>query len=484
MKSIRTYLMLIFSILALVGGSVLVMSCERDSKKRSQREDLARDAYSYGFPLVLMDTARRHTEVLSRSSDKQSKVPMYQFYHTRKVRENRYHDLASLDNDMIYSTAWLNLADDPVVLTIPSSGNHFFVGGLLQAWSDIFGVVGTRATGRGKQRFLLSGPQWKGSTPRGMKPLRSPTNLVWVPIRIYAGSGTDTASVRAFQNGLHLTPLSHWGKNKSGMRMVDVDLTVDPRIAPRDQVFSMSADEFYTKLCALMVDNPSPPIDTAFMDKLRTLGIVPTKNFKFSDLPVDSQRALSESVKGAKNFILAHQGSFSPTGRLVNGWTMPITTSGFGTDYHRRAYEAYLGLGALPPQDALFPIAYEDNMGQQLMGENSYKITFAKDKLPPVNAFWSITMFHLPDVNLIENAPRRYSIGQYTRTRPNPDGSLTIYIQPTSPGKDKEANWLPSGKGNFQLTMKMYWPKKEALEGRWTPPVVERVEQPRMTINY
>lgn len=482
MKSMRSYFVIILGLLALVGGGVLVTSCQRQSRKSAHMEQLAREAYSYGFPLVLMDMTGRYTAAYSRSSDKEVKVPMYQFYHTRKVRETRYHDLASLDSDMIYSTAWLNLTEDPVVLTVPNAGKSFYVGALLQGWSDIFGVVGTRATGNLKQRFLLSGPQWKGTVPTGMKSLRSNTNLVWVPIRIYSAGDQDVASARSFQEGLRLTPLSLWGRAKGAKKMVDIDPGLDLHKAPREQVFAMSADEFYTRLCALMVENPPAPIDGAFMDKLRQLGISPTKNFKFADLPLETQRALSESTKGAKNFILSHRGSFSPVGRLVNGWTVPLNTSNFGTDYYRRAYEAYQGIGALPPQDAVFPVAYEDHLGQQLMGENSYKITFEKGRLPPVNGFWSLTLYQLPDVALAENSQRRYSLGQYNRMKSNPDGSMTIYVQSTSPGKDKESNWLPSGKGNFQLTLKMYWPKKDVIEGRWDPPPVERVQPSRMTL--
>lgn len=483
MKSTRSYLKVIFGLLLMASSILLVTSCEGPSRKRSQMEQLSREAYAFGFPLVLMDTSSKYMAAISRSSDKQSKVPMYKFYHTRKVRETRYHDIASLDNDMIYSTAWLDLSKDPVVLTVPSSGKRFYVGGLIQGWSDIFGVVGTRATGNKKQRFLLSGPQWKGKTPEGMKPLRSSTNLVWVPIRIDASGGADGSSARAFQEGLRLTPLSLWGKNRSTLRMVDIDQGLDLKKTPRDQVFAMSAEEYYSKLCALMVDNPPAPLDAAFVEKLHTLGITPSKNFKFKDLPAETQLALNESTKGAKNFILSHQGSFSPVGRLVNGWTMPLSDAGFGTDYYRRAFEAYQGLGNLPPQDGFFPVAYEDNMGQQLMGENSYQITFEKDQLPPVNGFWSMTLYQLPDIKLVETSLRRYSLGQYNRLKYNPNGSLTIYVQPTNPGRDRESNWLPSGKGNYQLTLKMYWPKKEVVEGRWTPPLVERMQQPRMTFN-
>jgi len=476
MKSRSCYLMIVIVF--------LLTSCDQPARKRVQLEQLSRDAYTFGFPLVLMDTSRKYAVAISKSSLQKSKVPMYQFFHNHKVRESQFNDLASLDNDMIYSTAWLDLAKDPVVLTVPYSGKRFFVGGFLQGWSEVFGVVGTRATGNKSQRFLISGPQWKGKTPAGMKPLRASTNLVWLPIRILASEkGKEQVSTRSLQNGLSLVPLSRWQKNKgSSLQMVDVDQNMDLRRTPRDLVFAMSADEYFTKLCTLLVDNPPGPMDAAFVDQLRKLGIVARRDFKFADLPADAQRALNESVKGAKHHILAHQSSFSPVGRLVNGWIVSLAEGTFGTDYSRRAFQAYQGIGTLPPQDGVFPVAYEDNRGQQLMGENSYEITFAKDQLPPVNGFWSVTMYQLPDVKLVASDFRRYSLGQNNRLKMNPNGSLTIYLQPTSPGPDKESNWLPSGKGNYQVTLKLYWPKNEVLEGRWFPPQVVRTQESRLTM--
>ncbi|WP_413289160.1 DUF1254 domain-containing protein [Bdellovibrio sp. HCB337] len=456
-------------------------SCNRQARQQAQLDQLARDAFSFGYPLVLMDTAGKYVAATSRSSPQQSKLPMYQFYHTRKTGDARFKDLASLDNDMIYSYAWLNLANDPVVLSIPAIASHkYYVGGFIQGWTEIFGVVGTRVNGNEKQTYLISGPQWRGSTPKGMKPLRSSTNLVWLPIRLYANAGKDVQALRNFQDGLRVTPLSQWGKSARAATTVNVDTTLDLKQQPRDLVFNMNAETYYRTLCALMVDNPPSEIDTPLMERLSKLNIIPTKNFKFSDLPAETQAALNTSIRNARSYILTHRGSFTPRGRLVNGWTVSVERTEFGVDYERRAYEAYMGLGFLPPQDAIFPVAYEDNMGQQLMGENSYKVTFKKDQLPPVNAFWSLTMYQLPDIAFAGNRYRRYTIGQYSSLKTNPDGSITIYMQPTSPGKDKESNWLPSKPGNYQLTLKMYWPKQEVLEARWLPPAVERVQQSRM----
>lgn len=484
MKSFRSHwaviLWLFVFVATLLSG---VVSCNREARRQAQLEQLAREAYSFGYPLVLMDTAEKYVVTSSRTSPKQSKQPMYQFYHTRKVADPRFKDLASLDNDMVYSHAWLNLANDPVVLSIPAAGTKYYVGGFIEGWTDIFGVVGNRVSGSDKQTYLISGPQWRGNTPKGMKALRSHTNLVWLPIRIYANGGKDLQSVRAFQDGLKVTPLSQWGKAARVSTAFDVDTTLDLKQQPRDLVFNMNAEQFYRTLCALMVDNPPADADEPMMDRLRNLDIVPTKNFKFSELPAATQQALNSSITNAKSYILNHKGSFSPKGRLVNGWTIPLDRTSFGIDYDRRAYEAYMGLGILPPQDAVFPVVYEDNMGQQLMGENSYKLTFAKNQLPPVNGFWSLTMYQLPDMAFGGNRYRRATIGQYSALKTNPDGSVTIYMQPNSPGKDKESNWLPSKPGNYQLTLKLYWPKQEVLEAQWLPPAVERVQQSRMAHN-
>lgn len=481
MKSTRSRGIVALGLVAFVSALLAgVVSCDRKARQRAQLEQLARDAYSFGYPLVLMETARKYAAAASRSSSKQSKLPMYQFYHTRKVGDSRFKDLATLDNDMLYSNAWLDLSENPVVLTIPAAGKKYFVGGLTEAWTDIFAVVGTRSTGNGKQNFLISGPQWHGETPKGMKPLRSRTNLVWLPIRIYAEGGKDLPSLRTFQDGLRVTPLSLWGKGTRATAMVDVDTRLDLKQHPRDLVFEMNAEEYFRTLCALMVDNPPADMDAPLMESLRKLDIVPTKEFKFSELPLASQQALNAGVRNAKSYTLSHKGSFSPQGRLVNGWTVPLERTEFGTDYDRRAYEAYMGLGILPPQDAIFPVAFEDNKGQQLMGENSYKLTFAKNQLPPVNAFWSLTMYQLPDMAFAGNRFRRYSVGQYSSLKRNSDGSVTIYLQPNSPGRDKESNWLPSKAGNYQLTLRLYWPKPEVLEGRWLPPVIERVQQERL----
>lgn len=484
MNSTRSYWAVTITIFVFVSGLIFgLTSCDRKARQRAQMEQLTREAFSFGYPLVLMDTSAKYVAAMSRSTAKQTKVPMHQFYHIRKAGDPRFKDIFAFDSDMLYSTAWLNLSKDPVVLTVPAAGSKYYVGGFVEGWSDIFGVVGTRATGNQMRRFLISGPQWQGPTPKGMTALRSQTNLVWLPIRIYANNEKDPQALMAFQDGLKLTPISQWQKNQHApTSFTNLDSKIDPKISPREYIFSMTAEEYYHTLCALMVENPPAANDESLMERLRKLGVEPTKSFKFADLSPESQQALNASVKNAKSFMLSQQRAFSPTGRLVNGWTIPVERVSFGVDYHRRAYEAYMGLGALPPQDAVFATAYEDNRGQQLMGENSYKMTFAKGQLPPVNAFWSLTMYQLPEMAFAGTRYRRSSFGSTSKLKANADGSISIYLQPRSPGKDRESNWLPSKTGNYQLTLRLYWPKTEVLERRWSPPVIERVEQKRMAL--
>jgi hypothetical protein len=485
MKTTRSYWFATSLLFILVSGLIFgLTSCDRKARQKAQFDQLARDAFSYGYPLVLMDTSAKYVAALSnqniKSNDKTKKIPMYQFYHIRKVGDPRFKDVLAYDNDMLYSTAWLNLAQDPVVLTVPATNNRYFVGGLVEGWSNIFGVVGSRSTGNQLQRFFITGPQWQGATPKNMKPLRSQTNLVWLPFRVYANNGKDLRDITAFQDGLKLTPLSQWAKNKSAQGFFEVDPKLNLKVSPRESIFNMTAEEYYRTLCNLMVDNPPGDNDTPFMEQVRKLGVVPTRNFRFHDLPIESQQALSASLKNARSFMLSQQRAFTPTGRLVNGWTMPVDRTLFGVDYARRAYESYMGLGNLPPQDLVVATIYEDNMGQQLMGENSFKVTFAKGQLPPVNAFWSLTMYQLPEMAFAGNRYRRYSVNSNSPLKTNADGSVSIYLQPKSPGSNQESNWLPSVSGNYQLTLRMYWPKSEILEGRWSPPVIERVGRARM----
>jgi len=485
MKTTRSYWFVTTFLFVFVSGLIFgLTSCDRKARQKVELEQMAREAFSFGYPLVLMDTSAKYVAAVNYPNAKvtegSKKIPMYQFYHIRKVGDPRFKDVLAYDNDMLYSTAWLNLAQDPVVLTVPETSNRYFVGGLVEGWSNIFGVVGSRTTGHQMQRFFITGPQWQGATPKNMKPLRSQTNLVWLPFRIYANSGKDLRGVAAFQDGLKLTPLSQWAKNKTPQGFIKVDSKFNTKLSPRESIFNMSAEEYYRTLCALMIDNPPGDNDTPFMERIRKLGIVPTRNFRFYDLPPETQQALSASLKNARSFMLSQQRAFSPTGRLVNGWTVAVDRTIFGLDYYRRAYEAYMGLGNLPPQDLVAAVVYEDNMGQQLMGENSFKLTFAKGQLPPVNAFWSLTMYQLPEMAFAGNRFRRYSVNSNSPLKTNADGSVSIYLQPKSPGSNQESNWLPSVPGNYQLTLRMYWPKGEVLEGRWSPPVIERVGRERM----
>lgn len=481
MNSMRSYRTMAIRIFILMSGIILSLtSCNRQARHQRQLEQMARDAFYFGYPLVLMDRNVKFAAAVFQSQSKQKKVPMYQFIHVRNPKESRFKEILTLEDDMSYSMAWVNLSKDPVVLSVPGAGNKYYVGGLVGAWSEIFGTMGSRATGNKAQRFLIAGPQWRGPTPAGMTAIQAPTNLIWLPVQSYFRNEKERGESLTFQKGLKLTPLSLWTKNKQSSESLPTDPQLDLKKSPRDAVFEMSAEEYYRILCALMVDNPPSPMDEPMVSRMRNLGLVPTKSFKFVDLPSESQEALQASLKNAKSFLLSQRNAFTPTGRLVNGWTIPIEEGRAGVDYHRRAYEAYMHQISLPPQDAVFAVAYEDKMGQQLMGENSYKLTFPKGQLPPVNALWSLTMYQLPDVAFSGRRYQQRVINSKSRLKANADGSISIYLQPKSPGKNRESNWLPSKAGNYHVSLHLYWPKVDVLEGRWSPPVIERIEQERM----
>jgi hypothetical protein len=234
----------------------------------------------------------------------------------------------------------------------------------------------------------------------------------------------------------------------------------------------MDAQQFFTLFARTMAHNPPPKQDSAMLKKLATIGITPGKKFNFNALPKDVQRDLHKAVGGAQLAIKQAVGSFHD---LVHGWEIMRSDIGtYGTDYTRRALVAFIGIGANLPQDAVYPTTFVDSTGKPLEGNNNYIIHFAKNEIPPVNAFWSVTVYNNRSF-LVSNTINRYALGDRDDLTFNKDGSLDIYLQHTAPDKAHLSNWLPTPQGPFNLTMRLYWPKESVLDGTWAPPGVRRV---------
>lgn len=426
------------------------------------------EAYVYGYPLITMETTRR--VMTNVAAPQGTHAPMGQFLLMRSYPDAAFKDVTAPNADTLYSTAWLDLGKEPYVLSIPDEDNRYFLMPMLSGWTDVFAVPGKRTTGTKAQTYAITGPNWKGQLPNGVKELKAPTNMVWILGRTYCtGTPEDYKTCHAIMDKYQLMPLSAYGKPYTPPAG-KVDPTIDMKTPVREQVNKMDASAYFKLLATLMKDNPPAKEDAPIVAKMAKIGLTPG-NFDASKLPA----AVAQRIpKMAQEQIMGH---FKQAGKDINGWVFTTNTGLYGTDYVQRALITAIGLGANRPQDAVYPTSEVDGDGKPYSGAHKYVMHFPKGQTPPADGFWSITMYN-GDYFFVDNPLNKYTVSPRNAFKYNDDGSLDIYIQNESPGKDKEANWLPAPKDKFILMMRLYWPKEKApsiIDGSWKPPAVKSV---------
>jgi hypothetical protein len=439
-------------------------------QKPSDIEGIDKEAYIFGYPLVLMDVSRQ--VMTACPSPTAMCAPINQFANVPAFPDPTFTDVVSPNADTLYSTAWLDLSKEPMVLSLPDTKGRYYVMQMMDAWTNVFAAPGSRTTGTAKGDFAIVGPGFKGKLPVGLKKIEAPTNLVWIIGRTQTNGTADYEAVHAIQVQYKLTPLSAWGKPYTPPATVPVDPKVSKE-PPVEQVEKMAAQTFFARLNSLMQVNPPAAADAEAVKKFAAIGIAPGQKFTMEGLDPAAKSALEKGVKEARQEIAAT--AKKPHGKVVNGWALMYDVGVYSNNYPFRATVARVGLGANLPEDAIYPMTRVDAAGKPLSGQNKYMMHFAKDQIPPVNAFWSVTMYNNKQF-FVENPINRYAIGDRDKLKFNSDGSLDLYIQHESPGKDKESNWLPAPKDGFNLVMRLYWPKKPVLDGTWAPPPVKRVD--------
>ena len=432
---------------------------------------LATDAYVYGYPLVTMEMTRRiMTNVAAPAG---TRAPMGQFARIREYPNAAFRDVTAPNADTLYTTAWADVGQEPWVLSLPDMKGRYYLFPMLDGWTSVFQVPGSRTTGTGAQTYAITGPGWKGTLPAGVKEYKSPTGLVWLLGRIYCtGTPEDYAAVHALQDQCKLVPLSAWGKDYTPPAAT-VDPKVDMKTAVREQVNALDAVSYFTLLAELMKTNPLTPADAAAVARFARIGLVPGQDFDKSKLNADFVARIPHA---AFDRIML-QLKLGKSVKNVNGWLYDTVTGLYGTDYLNRALVTAIGLGANLPQDAIYPMSLKDADGSDYEGKNKYVMRFAKGQLPPVKGFWSLTMYDA-DFFFVANPINRYSISARQKLKANADGSTDLYIQNESPGADKESNWLPAPKGKFQLMLRLYWPSEtppSIINGTWSPPPAKKV---------
>jgi hypothetical protein len=432
---------------------------------------LATDAYIYGYPLVTMEMTRR--VVTNVPTVEGTRGPMGQFIKLRQYPDASFRDVTAPNADTLYTTAFLDVGNEPWVISIPDMKDRYFLFPMLDGWTNVFQVPGKRTTGTKAQTYAITGPRWKGTLPAGVKEYKSPTSIVWILGRIYCtGTPEDYAAVHALQDQCKLMPLSAFGKAYTPPAGT-VDPAVDMKTAVREQVNRMDTVAYFTLLAELLKGNPPAAADAPAIAKFAKIGLVPGKDYDASKLNADFAKRIPQ-VAFDRTML---QFKVNKAVKDVNGWAFDTATGIYGTDYLNRALFTAIGLGANRTQDAVYPTSLKDAEGKAYDGTNKYIMHFPKGQLPPVGGFWSLTMYDA-DYFFVANPINRYSISARQNLKLNADGSVDLYIQSQSPGADKESNWLPSPAGKFILMLRMYWPHEKSpsiINGTWAPPAVRKI---------
>jgi hypothetical protein len=450
----------IFIILQLVASHVMAADRTRE---------IGIQAYIYAYPMVMMEVTRRVSTNVEAA--KGVHAPMNQFAHLRAFPDHNFREVVRPNADTLYSILWFDVSKEPQILSTAGTGGRYYMLPMLDMWTDIIAAPGSRTTGTGAADYAIVGPNWKGALPKGVEAIRSTTSMGWLIGRTQTNGEADFKNVYKMQDGYKMTPLSEWGKPYKAPAKSPVNSTWDMKTPPPVQVSNMSAKTFFELFAELLKDNPPHELDWNMVKLLKQIDLVPGEDFDFSKLSKQKQKALELAVGDAQKLITQKQ-----TGESINGWGFAREVMGnYGNSYLQRAYVALIGIGANIPEDAVYPMTNVDSDGKPYNGRHRYVLHSNKNELPPVRGFWSLSMYD-HEMYFVDNPIRRYAIGDRDKLQFNKDGSLDIYIQHKSPGKDKESNWLPAPNGDFDMVLRAYWPMMGALTGDWNPPPVKRID--------
>ncbi len=475
------YPLLVMSLLVLV---MISISPEKSRAAISEQEASAIgvDAYLYFYPLITMDVTRKQSTNVEPGKEI-GHQPMNMFANVPEYPPANMKVVVRLNFDTLYSVAWLDLTKEPMIVSVPDTGGRYYLLPMLDMWTDVFASPGWRTTGTQAQTYIILPPGWRPDLrdllieefklPKDTQRIDAPTPYIWVIGRIKTDGPQDYDAVRKIQAGLKITPLASLGKEPEPVH-VKIDPTIDMKTPPKVQVDTMPAGKFFAYAAELLKLHPPHLTDQPIIAIMKRIGIEPGKSFDMDKLDPTVKSALESVPEQAQKLM---QWKIPSMAKVVNGWSMNTDTMGvYGNYYLKRAIVAQVGLGANLPEDAIYPINLFDKTGKSLDGANNYTIHFDKGALPPVDALWSITLYD-QDGYQVANSLNRFAVSSWMPFKTNLDGSLDLYFQNESPGKDKEWNWLPAPKRAFNLTMRLYAPKMGVLVGKWNPPAVVKVQE-------
>jgi hypothetical protein len=439
-------------------------------------KDIAEAGFIYGLPIV-MGYGVMYEFAVDRNSG-QFKAPFNQIANAANVFTYKDTAVVTPNSDTPYSVVWMDLRAEPLVLSVPPVDSKRYYSVMLCDGNIYnYGYIGTRATGSEAGDYMVVAPDWKGATPAGIKKVfRSSTQFSLAIYRTQLFSPDDLDNVKKVQAGYKVQTLSAYLKQPATTAAATIDF---PKIDKE-----LAKTNFFDYLDFALQFAPAQGNEKEIRAQLASIGVGPGKTFNFKDLPLEQKLEVGLGMKEGEKKV---DEAVANAGKAINGWRVSSLfgdSAFFNGDWLKRAAGAKGGIYGNDAAEAMYPARRTDSDGQTLDGsQHNYTLTFPAGQLPPVNAFWSLTMYDGKSQLLIENPINRYLINSpmLPTMKTNADGSLTLYIQNKSPGADKESNWLPAPNGPIYLVLRLYWPKAEppsilpAGEGTWQPPDVKRV---------
>jgi hypothetical protein len=417
-------------------------------------------AYVWGYPLVRMEhVARQYTTVPADNPPTSYRAPLDRIGWARELATAAARDMPTANNDTFYMSAVVKL-DEPFVLSVPDTHDRYYVVNIFNMWQELQHYIGRRATGTAAARYAIVPPGWQGTMPAGVTRLDVITNMVWLWGRLRIADGEDKAPVIALQNQFTLLPLSLLDKADAA-----------PSVPPLPPLPAIEDDDlgFFTQLGAALKDNAVQPVDQALFGQFARIGLT-ANGFDASKLSPPARQGLLRALKDGPFVAIS---AMATAAVQRSGWTWATGLDSFGFDYPKRALVAGPYLGGNGEKEAMYPLRYTDSDGAVLTGEKAYTMTFSSP--PPVDAFWSVTVYDAQNKLLTANPISRFKVGTDTPGLVSgADGSITIPLQHESPAGPAAKNWLPTPSGPFYLVLRLYQPKTTVLDGTYRLPEVVR----------
>ncbi len=439
-----------------------------EEAKAKQAYALGVQAYLWGYPMVVMQKSR---DAMTRALDapgtpahfkKTGRIegPVNQVANAWGMLGPDFTAVQSVNSDTLYEIIWLDSSEEPQIFHIPDTKGRYYTFQFIDAWTNNFHYASTRTMGSQDQEYVVVAPGWTGKLPEGVIRIDVPTPTSFIVGRIFVADLKDVPAVNELQKQVTVTPLSSYGKKYTPPKV--------PVVPAKKYTGDLA---FFEQLGDTLAINGAPAADAGILGLLNSIGLTTDHGFDPSALSDGEKKALAQAVKDGESMLAAKSASL---GKNVDGWQYaPVLDAYFGTDYMTRAAIGYTAMFENTPIEAYYPSVFVDVDGNTLdASTGNYTMTFPKDGLPPVGAFWSTSMYDQEKRLLVANSLNRYKISSIDTLKTNADGSTTLYLQTASPGSGKESNWLPTPNAPFYMLFRMYLPEIEALNGQYELPGV------------